>query len=957
MRESFREGWCGPIAGRGRRCGEVSKRSGMRQESSDGVAIEVEDARTNNLRGVTCRFPHGRMTVVSGVSGSGKSSLAFDTVYAEGQRRYTETLSTYARQFLQEMQRPPVGALRRMLPALALRQGNPVSNARSTVATVTEVADHLQMLFARAGEVSCRLCGGAVSRTTVADARRWLEENVPGERVLLCGVLRPDGEEEVGPLLRQLAAEGYRRLVRGGEVVELDTVGAADALGWSRLVVVLDRLKVVAGEPRLAAALEAAFAFGEGVAEVVLWDRTGEGEPAVRRFDPRFTCTACGEPHPEPIPALFKPTAALGSCPVCDGYGRTVGIDPALVVPDPRRTLKEGAVVPLAVPSASRERTALRKMCERRGVPMDVPWLAMPVASRQLVMRGDGEWGGVRGMFRRLEEDRYKPQVRIFLARFRGYSECDACEGTGLGEHARVVRVGELHIGEVLTLRVSEVREWLGGLRLPADRERALAALCREIGSRLGFLEEAGVGYLTLNRASRTLSGGEMHRVLLATSIGRTLTDTCYVLDEPTAGLHPHDTARLITLVERLRDLGNTVVIVEHDPDVLGRADHVIELGPEGGDRGGELLYEGPPGGLRGTDTPSGEMLRSRGALAGGRVAASLPRLTVRHACLHNLKDVEASFPHGMLSVVTGVSGSGKSTLVHDVLFRKLMEARGQQSSEALGPAVVDGDAFDEVVLVDQGAISRSTRSCALTFSGAYTPIRELFAETAEARQSGLKPGAFSFNTAGGRCERCEGLGVVTVEMHFMADVEIPCDVCDGRRFKDHVLRARWNGRSIADVFGMTVDEAQRFFGDRPNIVRRLEPLSRVGLGYLRLGQSTSQLSGGEGQRLKLASYVGGSGGGRHVFLFDEPTVGLHMRDVVRLVGALRLLTDAGHTVIVVEHNLDFVAACDWVVDLGPGAGPDGGSVVYEGEVGGLAECPGSRTGVHLRGMLQGGVA
>lgn len=935
----------------------VDTESEQSRPAGGARAIEIEEARTHNLQGITCRMPHGRITVVSGVSGSGKSSLAFDTVYAEGQRRYTETLSTYARQFLQEMRRPPLRALRNLPPALAMRQGNPVSNARSTVATVTELADHFQLLFARAAVVSCRVCGGDVRRTTVEDARRWLLEHAAGERVLICGAIRPDQEDGVAPLLRQLVAEGHRRLFRDGALIDLDSPEATAVLKDERLLLVLDRIRVDSEDPRLVAALEDAFGMGEGVAEVVRWDRAQAGEDgAIRRFDPRFRCVECGTAHHEPIPALFKPTATVGACPVCEGFGRTVGLDPALLVPDPRLGLRAGAQAPLAVPSARRERTALRGLCERHGIEMDVPWMALGDRERQLVMRGDGEWDGVRGFLGRLGQDMRKVQTRVFLARFRGYATCEACDGSGLGEDARAARVAGRHLGEVLAMRIEDTADWMAALPLPPARERALGPLLREIRSRLGFLRDAGLGYLSLDRPARTLSGGEMHRVLLCTNLGRSLTDTCYVLDEPTAGLHAHDTARLIGLIERLRDLGNTVVVVEHDPDVMRRADHVIELGPEGGDRGGRLLWEGPPDGLQRSDTPSGEMLRARGALTGQPVPGSAPRLRVRHACLHNLRDVSASFPHRALSVVTGVSGSGKSTLVHEVLYRKLMETRGVQSSVSLGPVEVEGDTFASVVLVDQGGLSRSSRSCALTLSDAYGPVRELFAQAARQQGVDATAGSFSFNTPGGRCDRCEGLGTVTVEMHFMADIAIPCDVCDGRRFKDHLLEVRVRGRSIADVFEMTIQEALEVFADVRSVVGRLEPLERVGLGYLRLGQPTTQLSGGEAQRLKLASYIRTSATEteRHLFLFDEPTVGLHMRDVRRLLSALRLLVEAGHTVVVVEHNLDFVTACDWVVDLGPGAGPRGGEVLYEGPVGGLSAVEASRTGAHVQAMLQG---
>ena len=916
--------------------------------SDSGIA--VVEATTNNLKSISCTIPHGALTVVTGVSGSGKSSLAFDTIYAEGQRRYVETLSTYARQFLDQMPKPPVKAVRHVPPALALRQGNSISNARSTVSTVTELVDHLQLLFAAGGTTWCKSCGERVERYSVKRVIEELTEWADGARAIIVGRLIPDVEEEVAEILRQLVADGHRRALVDGAMINLDSPDAVEMLGQTELDVVIDRLKIDPSTPRLSEAIENAFSFGECSAEVVLWD--DEDRPS-RRFYDQLRCAACGTRHLDPVPAIFDPRSTVGGCRTCEGFGRTAGVDPNKVVPDPRKSLADGAVACFETPAMRKYRGRMLRACQQEGVPTDRPWMELPESTtRQLLGSGVGDFIGVAGFFEKLEEDRYKPHIRIMIARYRGYAPCPTCRGSGLSADARAVRIDGDDIGDAQTRAIDDLLEWIRALQLPEGFHEALEPLLREIDSRLQFLVDSGVGYLSLARPARTLSGGEMHRVLLATSVGRMLTDTCYVLDEPTAGLHAHDTARLMRVVTKLRDIGNTVVVVEHDPDVMAMADHVVELGPRGGDAGGEILFEGTSEALNDSDTPTGESLRTRRGLPPERPLKS-HFLTVSGVCLNNLRDVRASFPIGAISVVTGVSGSGKSSLVADALYAKLLERRGQRSSVGLGTVEVHGDEFDEVVLVDQRAVQQSTRSCAMTFSGAYSPIRQIFAATPVAQARSLSPGDFSFNTVGGRCERCDGTGVRVIEMHFMADVALRCDVCDGRRFKPHVLDARYRGACIADVFGMTVDETIEFFADSRPITGALVPLQKVGLGYVTLGQSTSQMSGGELQRLKLASYVGKSkNSSSRLFVFDEPTVGLHMLDVDRLMTALRELIGAGNTVIVVEHNLDFVAQCDWVVDLGPGAGPDGGSVMYEGRVAGLADCAESLTGKHLAAAL-----
>jgi excinuclease ABC subunit A len=916
-------------------------------------AILIRGARTHNLKDVSCTVPRGKLTVISGVSGSGKSSLAFDTLYAEGQRRYVETLSTYARQFLQQMRRPPVGEVRNLPPSLALRQGNHVTNARSTVGTVTELNDHLQLLYRGAGTVSCKQCGVPVHPHTAGSVVRWLGEHAGSERILVIGTAVPSADESTAVLLRALASEGHRRLYKDGKTIDIDSEDVSALTQDSRIRVVMDRLKVGADESRLREAVEAALAFGEGTVEVVLVDRAGEdGEPRRQVFYTTWRCSACHTSHHPPVPALFNPQSSVGGCAVCAGFGRTVGVDPARVIPDPRLSLKGGAIAPFETRTQAGTRVELLRAAAAHGIDLDVPWRELPASQRDYVMKGGRGWMGVTGFFAELEKERRIPWIRILVAQYRGFTDCIVCDGSGLSADARAVRVQNLHLGELQSMSVQDLYAFICSLSLPPEVEVALSTLLAEIRVRLGFLVEAGIGYLTLSRQARTLSGGEMHRILLATSVGRLLTDTCYVLDEPTAGLHPADTERLFGVIERLRDVGNTVVVVEHDPDVIARADWLIEMGPGAGEQGGALMYEGDLAGLVARlDTATGQSLALRGKPELSSRAQWAAWLEVRSACLHNLQNLNVRFPLGGLSVVTGVSGSGKSTLVHDVLYARLLEARGTASSIPLGPATVVGDVFTEVVLVDQESVTASIRSCPITYSNAYNTVRDLFAATDGAKAEKLAAGAFSFNTPGGRCEKCEGTGVQVVEMHFMADVELECEECAGQRFRDRVLAIRYKGRSISDVLQMTVDEALRFFSGTTAIVRRMEPLSRVGLGYLRLGQSTSKLSGGELQRLKLSSYLGRveqDAQGHRLFLFDEPTVGLHMRDVDVLLTAIRDLTLRGDTVIIVEHNLDLLARADWVVDLGPGAGPAGGNLVYQGPVDGLLQQKDSVTGRYL---------
>jgi len=917
----------------------------------------LRGVRTHNLKGVDIDLPKGKFTAVTGVSGSGKSSLAFDTMYAEGQRRYAESLSTYARQFLRRMERPPVDVVRNIQPSVALKQKNEVNNARSTVGTVTEIDDHLQLLYTHVGETVCPDCGVSVRRDTPTRTANRLSTLEEGTRLVVVSSVEPENADHRGAVLEQLVQEGYRRLFIDGETVDVTESDFDELLERETFPVVIDRLVIREdGQMRLTEAVEAGFQLGNGEIEVYEYD-SPEEPPLV--FDRRFRCNECGRQFIEPKPVLFSFNSSLGACEECDGFGKVMGIDFGKVVPNRALALDEGAVAPFTGEKYGRYEKQMLDACRRKGIPTSVAWERLDDGEIEYLKDGGEGWIGIRGFFDELRSQRHKTYVRIFLARYRGYDRCPECGGARLNERARNVTVDGRPISDFWEMRIEEARDYFEDLDLPDREAEKVEPVLAEIRHRLRYLGTVGLGYMSLGRQSRTLSGGEMQRIHLTASLGRALTDTLYVLDEPTAGMHAVDTQRLLEVVYHLRDLGNTVVVVEHDPDVIEAADYVIELGPRGGELGGEVMFEGSNEVFLEEETLTSRALRERHAIE----PAADPEPTdgefrIVGANEFNLRDVDVSFPKERLSVVTGVSGSGKSTLCEKVLFNGWKQRQGEGGVDAGAVRSLEGlDDFDEVVMMDQSAIGRSTRSNCLTYTGAYDGVRRLFSQTRQARLAGLEVGDFSFNTPGGRCENCEGTGTTTVEMHFLADLEIPCDECGGARFNNQVLSATYRGKNVADVFEMTVDEAIAFFDDRRAIVDKLEPLRDVGLGYLRVGQTTATLSGGEAQRLKLAQYIA-EGRKRGdtlpvLFIFDEPTVGLHVLDVATLVSALEKLVDLGHTVVVIEHDIDFIAQCDWVVDLGPGAGPRGGRVVATGSPRQVATVEKSATGQCLAELLE----
>ncbi|CAN5821955.1 excinuclease ABC subunit UvrA [soil metagenome] len=942
--------------------------------------IVVRGARQHNLKNLDLEIPRRAFVVFTGPSGSGKSSLAFDTIYAEGQRRYVESLSTYAKQFLDRMEKPDVDRIEGISPAVAIEQRNPTKTSRSTVGTATEIYDYLRLLWARVGRTYCpghsgEPCGREVRPDSVQTATDTILALPVRSRVLICFPLPLSARVTHALVVENLRALGFVRVMVDGGELHLDEVPEGlDLTAAAELLVVVDRLRVDPEEAaRLADSLHTAFTEGEGEAIVVRVDQ------ARLRFSERFHCPE----HPEilfatPSPALFSFNNPYGSCPECTGFGAVLQYDPTLIVPNTSRSLAEGAVDPWDKPRYESRRQKLADFARARGVSLDEPWAMLPGEFQQAALEGVKGFQGVLPFLEGLEEKRYKQYIRVFLRQYQSARECPTCGGSKLRGEALRIRVGGRSIAEVAELPVRRLQEWVEQLRdgsepdsgresfaLSQMEQQIAASILKELVARVGFLCDVGLNYLTLERQMRTLSGGEAQRISLANALGSNLMDTLYVLDEPTIGLHASDNERLLRLLLRLRETGNTVLVVEHDPEAMRLADHLVELGPGSGDRGGEIVFQGTPEEMMAAGSLTGRYLSGAESipLPDRRRAVDGPRIRVTGAREHNLQGVDVEIPLRALTVVTGVSGSGKSTLVHDVLYRALeRELSGGDTTakrhlgETVGAfeSLSGGGSLREVVLVDQSPIGRSPRSNPVTYIKAYDEVRRIFAGLAESKRRGYTAGFFSFNVAGGRCEECKGEGQVQVEMVFMADIFVPCEHCGGRRFRREVLEVTYRGRNIADVLELTVDEAIRFFLHEDRLGEALWHLQQVGLGYLRLGQPAPTLSGGEAQRIKIARELalGARRAGNKLYILDEPTTGLHLHDIRKLLHVLGDLVDAGHTVLLIEHNLDVIKTADWVVDLGPGAGPDGGRVVEMGPPEVVAANPESLTGSYLANLL-----
>jgi len=925
----------------------------------------IHGARQNNLKNVSLRIPHDRVTVVTGVSGSGKSSLAFDTLFAEGQWRFIESLSSYARMFLERIDRPDVDLIEHIRPAIALEQKNPVRTARSTVGTATELADYLRVVFAKIGRVHCPRCGGEARVDLPERVAEELARAHPGARALVMFPLPVPPGEPAAALFGRLVARGFARVKVGEAVLALTPLPDVGLAGVGDLLVVLDRVALRPdGSRRLGESIEQAFREGGGraVVEVLAPERElgGPGEPAgvarVYRYGDRFGCAACGSPLERPQPLLFSFNHPVGACPECKGFGNLLRYDEARVVPDPSRSLAEGAVEPWRHPSGASYQKTLLRAAKRRKVDVTRPYGELPEPARRWVYEGADDFGGIRGFFEEVEGYRYKLHVRVFLSRYRSQVPCPACQGSRLKPEALAVTIGGRHIADVARLSVDELARWLADLDLTAwEGEVAHEPLVR-LQAKLSFLRRVGLGYLTVDRQTRSLSGGEAQRIALATQLGSPLVGTLYVLDEPTIGLHARDVTRLAELCRELAEAGNTVVVVEHDRSFIEGADYLVELGPGSGERGGEVIFAGPREEfLRDLSSLTARYLAGRETipLPLGRRDGSGHWLGLVGARAHNLKRVTVRIPLHTLTCVTGVSGSGKSTLVHDTLHRGVARAfKTEFDQPGAYDALTGLEHLAGVRLIDQEPIGRTPRSNPVTYIKAFDEIRKLFAGLPRAKLLGLGPGHFSFNVPGGRCETCQGDGFEKLEMYFVEDVYVTCRECEGRRYRSDVRAVTYQGKDVSQVLQLTVDEAVSFFAATPGLVRRLQVLQDVGLGYLRLGQPATTLSGGEAQRLKIAAELGIRLGRDHLYILDEPTTGLHLDDIRRLLGVLQRLVDAGNTVLVVEHHLDVIKCADWVIDLGPEGGEAGGELVAEGPPETVAQVAASYTGKYLRDVL-----
>jgi excinuclease ABC subunit A len=907
--------------------------------------IEVVNARSHNLKGISCRIPRGKMTVITGVSGSGKSSLAFDTLFAEGQRRYIESLSTYARQFLEKMDRPDVETIRGIPPAIAIEQRNTIKNARSTVGTASEIYDYLRLLFAKIGEVYCPDCNLKVSGDTVEGVLEQILEHNRGKRTLILTPVPLQKGEDLETKVKDLVKNGYYRGWENGQVIDLTDVEVSRFQGRSSLSLVIDRLVPEdKNRARLSEAILRGFQLGLG--EIKTW---AENEESMT-FNRSFSCNRCGRSFSEPEPLLFSFNSPLGACSTCQGFGRIIGIDWNKVIPDPRKTIDQKPFAPWNTPAYVDLYDHLKEACRRFRIPTRKPFEELSVEQREIILNGKGEFIGLKGFFNWMEEKRYKVHYRVFLSKYRAYTACPACHNTRLKKEALYVRLAGKHVADLCDRSVSELQPFFKNLPIKDYQKKVGERLLKEINDRIGFMVDAGLGYLTLSRQTRTLSNGEYQRITLARALGSALTETLYVLDEPSIGLHARDTHRLIRILHQLRQKGNTVVVVEHDLDMIREADHIIDLGPGAGNGGGQIVYQGPLETLLKHD----ESITSRYLRNGMSSPSKWPRrepagwIRIYNAREHNLKGIDVNIPLGVLACITGVSGAGKTTLVHHILYAGV-KGNGDAKVEKGAFDSIEGlEQIDDIILIDQSPIGKSLRSNPVTYVKAFSEIRDLFSQTREAKRNGLKPRHFSFNTEGGRCEACQGAGLQTLDMQFLEDVIITCEVCEGKRFRPEILKITYQNKSISDILSMTVDEALLFFQGRHRIVSKLQVLKDVGLGYLTLGQSTNTLSGGESQRLKLAQHIGQGSKGRNLFIFDEPTTGLHMADVEILLDTFQRLLLQGHSLLVIEHNLDLVRQADYIIDLGPEGGEEGGSIVTQGSLESIMKSPRSHTALFL---------
>ena len=928
-------------------------------------AIVIRGARQNNLKDIDLDLTRNQLIVFTGPSGSGKSSLAFDTIYAEGQRRYVESLSSYARQFLERMDKPDVDLITGLAPAIAIEQKTVSRNPRSTVATQTEIYDHLRLLFARIGKTISPESGEEVTKDSPRSVAETLNDELEDKtRFYLCFPVPKHKKASVKKELETLRQRGFFRLVvlpngkkqAEEKVIDLnETPPEKVRIARDRLLVLVDRLAIKKGDEdtlsRIADSVEQSFREGGGRCVVKV-----AGGPTFS-FSEFFERD--GILFEEPTPHLFSFNNPLGACPSCQGFSRVQGLDEDLIIPDPHLSIRQGAIAPFRTPKWSKHFSELIKVAVQERIDIDLPFEQLPAEHRDIVWNGAGGYLGINGFFKYLESKSYKMHYRIYHARFRGYTRCPDCGGYRLRPQALYVKVAGQHIGEICELTIGNAFAFFEGLELTPFEENVAGRVLEEIRKRLKYLVEVGLDYLTLDRLSHTLSGGESQRINLATSLGSSLVGSLYVLDEPSIGLHPRDTDRLIKILEHLRDIGNTVIVVEHEAEMMRRANEIVDLGPGSGIHGGEVIFKGT----------YKKILKDKASLTGaylsGKKNIEIPEsrrpvyddhsITIKNASQHNLKRIDVRFPMGAIVCVTGVSGSGKSTLVHDTLYNGLRRLKGLhdgESSVGKHDGIAGHHQVQHIEMVDQTPIGRSPRSNPVTYIKAFGPIRELLASTHQAKIRGLRAGYFSFNVPGGRCETCQGEGIVKIEMQFLADLFLECEACKGKRYKQDTLDIRFKGKNVDDILNMTIEEAVEFFQGHKSITRRLEVLDTIGLGYLKLGQPSNTLSGGEAQRIKLGAHLGSKSKDKSLYLFDEPTTGLHFDDIRKLLGAFNALIENGHSVIIIEHNLDVIKCADWLIELGPEGGIRGGFVIAEGTPEDLAANPDSVTGKFLKELI-----
>ncbi len=923
--------------------------------------ILIRGARVHNLKNISLELPRNKLIVFTGVSGSGKSSLAFDTIYAEGQRRFVESLSSYARQFLERMDKPDVDLIQGISPAIAIEQKTTGRNPRSTVGTTTEIYDYLRLLFARVGKTYCPKCGKLVRRDSVKSVIDFLTDEVEGNGEVKLYVLFPmhhHKDATVKQEIENLKRQGFFRFLYKDEIIDLNEKPLPSKAKLQDILVLVDRLifRKDGENNRLADSVETAFLNGDGYAIIKFLDNGKD-----HRFNQHFECSECHVRFEEPDPRLFSFNNPYGACPKCQGFGRSIGFDLDLVVPNKDLSIRDGAIQPWTTPKWHDYLRSLLRVAYDAKIRIDIPFRELTKRELDIIMNGYDDYDGINEFFKHVEKKSYKIYYRVLLSRYRGYTTCDTCGGARLRPEALNIKIDGKTIHDVVSMAIDDGNKFFKNLRLSPFELEVGKRILDELKKRIGYLVNVGIGYLTLNRLSNTLSGGESQRINLATALGSSLVGSLYVLDEPSIGLHPRDNEKLINILKSLRDVGNTVIVVEHDADMMKAADVVVDMGPQAGEFGGEIIFQGD----------FKELLKDKNSLTGKYITGekSIPvparrrklskkKISIRGAAEHNLRSIDIDIPLNICVAVTGVSGSGKSTLIHEILYAGLKRLKGIFSEKIGAHKAIEGaDLIGDVELVDQSPIGKTPRSNPTTYIKAFDLVRDVFAGTQAAKIHGYAPGYFSFNVPGGRCETCEGSGIQTIEMQFLADLELTCEVCKGKRFKKEVLEIRYHGKNIDDVLSMTVIEAIQFFGSKANgkrIAKRLQVLDDVGLGYIRLGQSATTLSGGEAQRVKLASHLVNQEEGKHtLFIFDEPTTGLHFDDIAKLLKCFDALIEKGNSVLIIEHNMDVIKCADWIIDLGPEAGDEGGRVVKIGTPEEVAECEGSYTGKFLKRYLK----